>query len=461
MQNFTAYWTNETWRDHAADKAIDFAASNQFVRAGVRSGDRVFIVTNEKGKLLLGGALTVKRLLTKAQAVRRWGKDIWPGSHFIDPVRPSPFHERLAVSTRDVRRLRFEEGKSVLYRGSAIDQQTLRGVRELTSESADILAGLLSTQGRKARGSAKDQTIEAIFDAWPTQSARKLRAALIDAINAAHERDSARWTINLTRKRIRLNVGTVLCMQINADELLALATDDAEPLAPEWSPDPYTFAPSCGNAVVSNADSLRFPAALRAANLRAIGICSDKHKGNKQYRSAYTEEILEYLERTDHVTLPRPSWLADQDGKADEKDDRYLSDSPDMSTTMKESVRKYRCAQGKFRDRVRKIEVCCRVTGETEHELLIASHIKPWRDSDDKERQDGHNGLLLAPHIDRLFDLGRISFSDDGDLLIRDRKVEAVLKLWGVPYPLNVKSFDKRQKRYLAYHRKAHSFPTK
>jgi hypothetical protein len=250
-------------------------------------------------------------------------------------------------------------------------------------------------------------------------------------------------------------------MQINADELLALATDDAEPLAPEWSPDPYTFAPGCGNAVVSNADSLRFPAALRAANLRAIGICSDKHKGNKQYRSAYTEEILEYLERTDHVTLPRPSWLADQDGKADEKDDRYLSDSPDMSTTMKESVRKYRCAQGKFRDRVRKIEVCCRVTGETEHELLIASHIKPWRDSDDKERQDGHNGLLLAPHIDRLFDLGRISFSDDGDLLIRDRKVEAVLKLWGVPYPLNVKSFDKRQKRYLAYHRKAHSFPTK
>jgi hypothetical protein len=42
----------------------------------------------------------------------------------------------------------------------------------------------------------------------------------------------------------------------------------------------------------------------------------------------------------------------------------------------------------------------CRITGVDRIEHLIASHCKPWRDSDDTERLDGENGLLLTLSID-------------------------------------------------------------
>ncbi|WP_410473713.1 HNH endonuclease [Guyparkeria sp. TX1] len=38
--------------------------------------------------------------------------------------------------------------------------------------------------------------------------------------------------------------------------------------------------------------------------------------------------------------------------------------------------------------------------------MLVTSHIKPWRDSSDRERLDGDNGLFLASHVGRLFDQG-------------------------------------------------------
>jgi hypothetical protein len=51
--------------------------------------------------------------------------------------------------------------------------------------------------------------------------------------------------------------------------------------------------------------------------------------------------------------------------------------------------------------------------------LLIASHIKPWRSCETAtERLDGANGLMLTPDVDRLFDRGMISFSDDGAVLV-------------------------------------------
>jgi hypothetical protein len=36
-----------------------------------------------------------------------------------------------------------------------------------------------------------------------------------------------------------------------------------------------------------------------------------------------------------------------------------------------------------------------------------------WRVRDDAERLDGHNGLMLSPHLDKPFDRGWISFEDN------------------------------------------------
>lgn len=66
----------------------------------------------------------------------------------------------------------------------------------------------------------------------------------------------------------------------------------------------------------------------------------------------------------------------------------------------------------------------------------------------------GCNGLLLAPHIDHLFDRGLISFSDNGDLLVSTQLDRAVLAKWGVPEILNVGVFNGDQAVFLDYHRR-------
>lgn len=85
--------------------------------------------------------------------------------------------------------------------------------------------------------------------------------------------------------------------------------------------------------------------------------------------------------------------------------------------------------------------------------LLIASHIKPWRLCNNSERLDGNNGLLLSPHIDRLFDQGWITFSNNGDLMCSGLEIETAMKQWGIHIPMNVGLFDLHQIEYLEFHR--------
>ncbi|MFE8730531.1 HNH endonuclease, partial [Aeromonas hydrophila] len=83
-----------------------------------------------------------------------------------------------------------------------------------------------------------------------------------------------------------------------------------------------------------------------------------------------------------------------------------------LNATEKQQLVKSRRGQGIFRANLEKVELACRVTGVTNTALLIASHIKPWsRCANNAERLDGNNGLLLSPHIDKLFDRGWITFS--------------------------------------------------
>ena len=71
-----------------------------------------------------------------------------------------------------------------------------------------------------------------------------------------------------------------------------------------------------------------------------------------------------------------------------------------------------RVGQGVYRENLEKLwNSACAVTGCHIREVLRASHAKPWKDCKDKERLDGHNGLLLSANYDALFDKGLISFS--------------------------------------------------
>lgn len=76
-----------------------------------------------------------------------------------------------------------------------------------------------------------------------------------------------------------------------------------------------------------------------------------------------------------------------------------------------------RLGQGQFKQAV--IDVwgneACALTLTPVKEMLVASHIKAWRNCDDAaERLDGANGILLCAHIDRLFSSHQITFRKVG-----------------------------------------------
>ena len=130
-----------------------------------------------------------------------------------------------------------------------------------------------------------------------------------------------------------------------------------------------------------------------------------------------------------------------------------LIERTDIGSTEKTQLVKARRGQGIFKANVRLNEQVCRITGITDPLHLRASHIKPWKDSTDKEKLSGSNGLLLAPHVDHLFDKGWISFEDDGTFLVSPRLAQNVLERWHIFQPLNVGSFTKEQAFFLAFHR--------
>ncbi len=114
---------------------------------------------------------------------------------------------------------------------------------------------------------------------------------------------------------------------------------------------------------------------------------------------------------------------------------------------------KSRRGQGIFKANVRLVENHCRVTGVTNIKHLRASHIKPWSVSNNEEKLDGNNGLLLSPHVDHLFDRGFLTFRDTGGILISKELNPKVLDQWSISAGQNVGEFWNGQREYLEYHR--------
>lgn len=112
-----------------------------------------------------------------------------------------------------------------------------------------------------------------------------------------------------------------------------------------------------------------------------------------------------------------------------------------------------RRGQGRFRSEVMKLEPRCRVTSVDDERLLVASHIWPWRYATNEERLDPSNGLMLAPHIDTLFDQGLISFDDHGTLLTASDLRSETIEQLKLPVKSNVGPFRPAQQAYLARHR--------
>ncbi len=120
----------------------------------------------------------------------------------------------------------------------------------------------------------------------------------------------------------------------------------------------------------------------------------------------------------------------------------------------KDRLIKARIGQGYFRDQlINYWDGKCCVTKCSETQILLASHIKPWKDCDTKEAIDVYNGLLLIPNLDKLFDKGLITFSDNGSIIISKDITDNNLKLLGINKEMMISHLEREHLKYLKYHR--------
>lgn len=128
-----------------------------------------------------------------------------------------------------------------------------------------------------------------------------------------------------------------------------------------------------------------------------------------------------------------------------------IQQSTELDTTEKAVLVNARKGQGLYRERIlAQWHYCCSVTQYTNTRLLVASHIRPWRDSNNQQRLDRFNGLLLIPNLDRAFDLGLISFKSDGQILLAN-SLETPDSL-GIHEDMRIQLKPQNQP-YLEYHR--------
>jgi len=139
------------------------------------------------------------------------------------------------------------------------------------------------------------------------------------------------------------------------------------------------------------------------------------------------------------------------------EDIHTIESDPSIPETQRIQLAKARVGQGFFRKQVILLDGACRVTGVADTRVLIASHIKPWRDSSNSERISGFNGMLLSPHVDALFDEQLITFEDDGQMRTHPSLSKDVLYRWSIDPEHRVESFRPEQHAFLEHHRKLFS----
>ncbi len=128
-----------------------------------------------------------------------------------------------------------------------------------------------------------------------------------------------------------------------------------------------------------------------------------------------------------------------------------------LSETMQETIRQARIGQGKYRDALLQSCPFCPITKITDERLLIASHIKPWAASDNREKIDPKNGFVLSPLFDKLFDRGFITFTSDRHMILSEYISPENWNRMGLKNNTFIQSLplDEERLKYLDFHQKS------
>ena len=172
-----------------------------------------------------------------------------------------------------------------------------------------------------------------------------------------------------------------------------------------------------------------------------------KIKANQGYLYEFSQKAAQELFKLAHINF------IDNYDNNEVREDEVPYGLP--KETSKQNLTTSRVGQGEFRQRIlRKWNYKCAVNGTSIKEILIASHIVPWREANDKERLDVDNGLLLSPTYDALFDKYLISFDNEGKIILSKSMDKKDFYKLGVTGEEIIDNLSAGNKKYLERHRK-------
>lgn len=132
---------------------------------------------------------------------------------------------------------------------------------------------------------------------------------------------------------------------------------------------------------------------------------------------------------------------------------RFEQTVESISATEREATVRQRVGQNLFREGLMALwGGRCAITGLDVPELLRASHAKPWADSNDVERLDVYNGLLLAAHWDAAFDAGFVTVAVNGALVASPALLEYSQAVLGFRSNMRVR-LQSQHHPYFQWHR--------
>jgi len=131
---------------------------------------------------------------------------------------------------------------------------------------------------------------------------------------------------------------------------------------------------------------------------------------------------------------------------------KKVKDSSSLNKTERDAIVKARVGQGLFRQRLIDHWGGCSITKFGKFDCLVASHIKPWKNSTNEERLSVYNGLLLLPNYDKLFDKGYISFDKRGKILYSRFFSESERKMLGMDNSVHLIHVESQHEVFLKYH---------
>lgn len=151
--------------------------------------------------------------------------------------------------------------------------------------------------------------------------------------------------------------------------------------------------------------------------------------------------------------VARKYWVTDDVSQviARAQEQQVMADAM-LTQTQKSQIVLARVGQGVFRRKLIRHWGKCSATGCLQIDILKASHIKPWSESNNHERLDVYNGLLLSPNLDALFDKGYITFDDEGNVLISPYVCNSDRTILNCSAELRV-NLEPHHLKYLAWHR--------